>query len=128
MPKSKLTYAQQVAKLQKKADRKMQEWGRDTYSKCEACSKPMVCLHHFFPKSTSAALRYDDRNLIPICAGCHLQHHAGSDPRVHSTIIRKRGWDWHDEIEHIKDTKIMPSLGKPYYLDIIEEYERRSNS
>lgn len=127
MPKSKLTPAQKIAKLQRKADRFMQMWGRDTYSKCEYCSAPMTCLHHFFPKSTSSALRYDDRNLIPICQGCHMKHHNG-DPRIHSKIIRKRGWKWHDEIEYIKDNKIMPYKGKKYYLDIIEDYERRRDS
>lgn len=53
--------------LQKKADKLLQEKGREKYSKCEVCGGKMSCLHHFFPKSTASALRYDWDNLIPIC-------------------------------------------------------------
>lgn len=89
---------------QKKCDKRSQEVGRIMYKKCEVCGKPMSCLHHFYPKSVSARLRYDWDNLIPICQGCHMRHHQAGDPRIHNRIIEKRGKVWLAEI-HSKATE-----------------------
>ena len=83
---------------QKKCDKKLQENGKIRYSKCEVCGKPISCLHHFFPKSVSSRLRYDWDNLIPICQGCHSRHHQANDPRIHGTVIDKRGLQWYHEL------------------------------
>lgn len=81
---------------QRKCDSRLQEKGRELYSKCEVCGKPMSCLHHFYPRRVSARLRYDWDNLIPICNGCHMRHHQAGDPKIHGTVIKKRGQAWYD--------------------------------
>jgi 5-methylcytosine-specific restriction endonuclease McrA len=88
-----MTTQQKKAKLRKKCDKLIQEAGRKTYKKCLVCGKPVSCLHHFYPKSTCSALRYDWSNLIPICNGCHFSHHNGN-PEIHIKVIEKKGNDW----------------------------------
>ena len=103
-----MTTQQKKTRLKNKADRIMQEIGRETYTKCFVCDAPYSCLHHFIPKSRSAYLRYDWENLIPICNKCHCNHHKG-DPMVHAIIQEKKGNGWIDELKlkqrkKIKDT------------------------
>ncbi len=103
--------------LQNQADRLIQEKGRRKYKNCEYCGGEMNCLHHFFPKSVSSALRYDWDNLIPICSGCHMQHHNG-DPRIHAQIILKRGEKWYKNLLRDKEKITKPS--QMYYQAIIK--------
>lgn len=105
--------------LRNKCDRLVQEWGRDKYSRCLVCGKPISCLHHYYPKSVSSVLRYNENNLIPICQGCHLMHHNG-DPRIHARILEIKGIDWHKELTKKKEQIIKINQG--YYKKIIEKY------
>lgn len=98
-----------TAKLRNLADRLYQEKLKGKI--CEICGKPSTCVHHFVPKSVSNRLRYDPKNAIPICQGCHMRHHQAGDPVVHLTIQRKRGKKWLDYItkaryEMVKTDKI----------------------
>jgi len=94
----------------KNADRAFQNWGRAVYKFCLICGKPISCLHHFFPKSMSTALRYEIKNGIPICQGCHFSHHNG-DPRIQETIINKKGKEWREDLEYLKlNLKVEPTL------------------
>jgi len=68
-------------KLQNKADRLFQELGKLMYKQC-FCGKPISCLHHYYPKSTATVLRYEIKNGVPICVGCHLRHHSANDPDI----------------------------------------------
>lgn len=110
--------------LQKKADRAYQEWGRRKYKKCLICPKPLSCLHHYYPKSTSSALRYDEDNGIPICAGHHLRHHCG-DPSVHNSINEIRGKAWLTALKKKKEIYVKPN--KKYYETIIKYYAEKDN-
>ena len=117
-PKKKL----KLSTLRNKADRKMQETGRKVYNKCMVCSGAYSCLHHFFPKSRSSALRYDWENLIPICQGCHFAHHNG-DPRIHIEVIKIKGMDWYEALEWKKNNKtVKPSKG--YYEDVLKNLDK----
>ena len=107
-----------LSKLQKKCDKNLQEKGRKDFTRCEVCGKPMSCLHHFFPKSTSARLRYDWDNLIPICNGCHMQHHQAGNPRIHGTVIKKRGQAWYDTLN--KKSKETIKVNREYYMYILD--------
>ena len=106
-----------ISILQKKCDKKIQEQGRLKYDRCEVCNNPMSCLHHFFPKSISAVLRYDWMNLIFICNGCHMRHHQAGDPRIHATIIRRRGQKWYNQLLKKKEKTIKTNV--KYYEDIL---------
>ena len=66
---------------------------------CLVCGAPTNCMHHYIPKSQSLWLRWDNRNLIPICSHCHCLHHQSGDPRIHQEIIRKKGHKWADMLE-----------------------------
>lgn len=100
--------------LRNKCDKKLQEIGRLLYQKCEVCGKPMSCLHHYHPKSTCSALRYNIKNCIPLCAGCHFSHHNGN-PEIHNTINKIRGEEWIEELRTIKRND--------FVKDTIERYE-----
>jgi 5-methylcytosine-specific restriction endonuclease McrA len=108
-----------IAYYRRKADQAVQEWGRDQYSICLICGKPMSCLHHYFPKSSSSNLRYDRDNLIPICVSCHFKHHNG-DPRVQNTINVVKGKAWLSKLTEKRNIYI--KVNKKYYQDVIERY------
>jgi 5-methylcytosine-specific restriction endonuclease McrA len=82
----------------------------------------MSCLHHFWPKSKSSALRYDWDNLIPICHKCHLAHHTG-DPSIHAEVIKIKGADWYDRLERTKDRTIVKT-NKGWYESKIAALEK----
>lgn len=114
MKKNKLPL---LPSLQKKCDNKLQELGRKEFKKCEVCGKKMNCLHHFFPKSVSARLRYEWDNMIPICTSCHFQHHTSFNPKIHAKILKKKGFEWYDKLENLSKKKIKPN--RVYYNKIL---------
>lgn len=66
-----------VARLKKKCDKALQDYYRALKLKCEACGKVATVMHHHCPVSRSNFLRYDGKNLVPLCQGCHMRHHNG---------------------------------------------------
>jgi len=112
--------------LQLKADKAMQEWGRRTYKKCMVCGGKYNCLHHYVTKGRSAALRYDEKNLIPICQSCHFLHHTSSDPAIHNTINDIKGKAWRDDLQRRRSDYTKTNMD--YYKDIIEKYATKTNS
>jgi len=114
-----MTSQQKRARLRKKADTVIQELGRELFTKCYICGRPISCLHHYVTKGCSSALRYDWNNLIPICAGCHHRHHSANDPRIHNEIDRRKGQEWIDELEWKRNnTTVKPGI--KYYEELIE--------
>jgi len=111
----KLTTQQKKAKLKRKLDKMIQELGRATYTKCMVCNKPMTVLHHYFPKSMAGILRYEWENLIPLCHGCHMQHHNGN-PTIHEKINLIKGEKWRNDLEAKKRQYFNDTLG--YYQDL----------
>jgi len=97
----------------------MQEWGRRTYSECMVCRGELSCLHHYFPKSTSSALRYEKDNLIPLCVSCHFRHHKG-DPRTHDRVRALKGKPWLTRLYKKKEGYVKPTI--KYYKSIIKKY------
>ena len=91
--------------LKRELDKLIQEIYVRKYPYCLVCNDKTDEMHHFIPKSRSLFLRYDERNLIPLCKRCHCAHHFG-DPTIHVVILRKKGCKWYESI--IKDRyKIM---------------------
>ena len=116
-----MTSQQKKARLRKKADKLIQEVGREIFGDkgCYICGGSYSCLHHYHTKGCSSALRYDWNNLIPICAGCHHRHHNANDPRPHDEIRKRKGQDWVDELEWKRNNKkIKPGI--KYYEELIE--------
>ena len=122
-----MTPQQKKSRLQRKADKKYQEIGRILYEAggciIPGCNEPYSCLHHFFPRSTCSALRYNIKNGIPICAKHHLRLHSSDDPTIPTAILKVKGMDWYDELEAIKrNTFVKTSLS--YYQNIIENLDK----
>ncbi len=90
-----------IPKLIKLADKEMQEAGRRVYRECLACGKEMTVLHHWWPKSMSAYLRHNWRNVVPVCNGCHIQHHSGN-PSIHDTIKKQYPENHFEDLEREK--------------------------
>jgi 5-methylcytosine-specific restriction endonuclease McrA len=113
----KISSQQKKARLRKKADKVLQEIGRAIYNKCLVCGKPNNTLHHFYPKSTCASLRYNIKNCIPLCNGCHFSHHNGN-PEIHNRINEIKGKEWLEELRAIKkNVEVKDSIS--YYENII---------
>ena len=108
-----------IATLRRKADRLYQQVGMKDNPPCLICDKPASCLHHYIPKSQSANLRYDKKNGVPICMGCHLKHHLSGDPYIMETILKKRGQAWADDLQARR--RIIRKFNKGYLRGVIEE-------
>lgn len=94
-----VTTQQKKARLKKKLDRMLQQKYTAKNRSCLVCGSPVSCMHHYIRKSQSLYLRYDPRNLIPICSKCHTKLHKAEDPRINQEIIRKKGHQWADDLE-----------------------------
>jgi 5-methylcytosine-specific restriction endonuclease McrA len=114
----KLTSQQKKSRMQKKADRALQELVRRIYTGCMVCGKDTDLGHHYYPKSTCSALRYDLQNIIPLCQGCHFSHHNGN-PEIHNAVNQIKGKEWLDKLEVKKRiASVKPSIA--YYENIIK--------
>lgn len=117
-----------IKTLRNKANRLYQELGRKMYSYC-FCGKPYSCLHHHIPKSRSSALRYEIKNGIPICAGCHLQHHSANDPEISFKYIKymKRlyGDNWEEDLRKQRFANKDLKTNIKWYQDNIEMLEEK---
>ena len=101
-----------------KADRLFQEKIRKLYDSCFVCGEKHICGHHFITKASSANLRYDEKNIVPLCLKCHCLIH--SQPAlITAIIVSKKGNEW---VEYLKKNKLNQKLrtNKAYYLKIIE--------
>ena len=113
-------------RLQLKCDRLLQEIWRKENPKCEVCGKPTQVSHHFITKGSCSALRYDFDNLIPLCNGCHMKIHQGSDSEIIVNIKDKRGDEWFKELQR-KRWKTVVKTDIKYYEDLIIELTNRLN-
>jgi len=109
-----------VSYYSKKADKLLQEIGRQKFDTCIVCGNPMSCLHHYYPKSSAGNLRYNWLNLIPICQGCHFRHHNGY-PEIHNTVNATNGEAWLLTLEEARRVQNPKCNTKRYYEDKIEE-------
>jgi 5-methylcytosine-specific restriction endonuclease McrA len=104
-----------------KADKALQQSLYKINKNCLICGKPTSCHHHFFPKSSSSALRYEEDNMIPVCVGCHLGFHSSRSAEFVGRTIEKKGLDWFNDLQRKKSRIIKPN--KKYYESIIKFYE-----
>jgi hypothetical protein len=108
----------QRKRLKKRLDRLIQTLTKLKYKSCLVCGQPISCGHHYIQKSQSLWLRWDMRNIIPICSKCHTLHHKSGDPRIHQEILRKKGHKWADELEAERRIIFKNTLGN---LKVVEE-------
>ena len=111
--------------LQRKADKLLQIENKRLNKYCEACGGKNEVGHHWIEKSRSANLRYDFRNIIPLCNSCHAKIHnvfgnsvvGGLD--VAQAIIKKRGKKWKERMDI--DGKKIIKVNREYYEGIIKK-------
>jgi 5-methylcytosine-specific restriction endonuclease McrA len=97
----------QKAKVQEEADKILQKLVVKKYPKCECCGEPTICGHHFIEKSKSNILRYNLKNIIPVCQSCHTKFHnkfgfSFGTYNIIAETIKRRGKKWIDYIETTK--------------------------
>jgi len=110
------------AQLRRKADKLF--YLKLLKERCEVCGKKTQQVHHFFPKGQFGHLRYDLNNGISLCNSCHFSHHSKGDPRIHQTIISKRGQKWYTELRD-KSREPPASYQKiSYYRDTINKLNK----
>ena len=111
-------------KLRRKCDRIYQEIGRMMYEKkgCLVCAGEYSCLHHFYPKSTCSALRYNIKNGIPICVKCHCRVHSSDDPTINLQIVEIRGKEWLEGLQSVKRNDYIKTSIK-YYETVLKNLE-----
>jgi 5-methylcytosine-specific restriction endonuclease McrA len=109
-----------LSTLRRKADRLLQDYHRLLGLSCEVCGEKQELMHHFVPQSASANLKFNDRNLIPLCFKCHFAHHQKGDPRIHGLIIAQRGLRWFAQLE--KDRHIVVQRTQRDYQEIVDAY------
>ncbi len=107
-----------LSSLRNKADKLYQEVGMRNNPNCLLCGKPANCLHHFIAKSVSSALRYELKNGIPLCVGCHLRLHNSGDPEYELKIQRIKGKKWYNDLQRLRTIPV--NTNKKYYKEIID--------
>lgn len=108
--------------LQKKCDKLLQEIGRKTYDKCLVCGKPMDCLHHYISKGRSNFLRYNWKNLIPICTSCHCKIETAKAHEITGRITLIKGKKWLEWLENNKNTYVKTDIA--YYKNIYDQLSK----
>ena len=105
-----------TTEIQKECDDLFQEIGKLKCPKSFISNNPTNVIHHFVPKATSSALRYDWDNGIPLTNGEHMRHHRAGDPEIHTKIIMaKGGIKWADDIRQ---------RGRAYHKVNMEMYRK----
>jgi hypothetical protein len=107
-----------IKTLRNKCDKLLQELVRATYDRCLVCGKPVSCGHHYYPKSTSSALRYCWENIIPICQGCHFSLH-NSNPEIQNRINTLKGKKWLADLQKKKSAYVKTDVA--YYKSMYEK-------
>lgn len=110
-----------VSYYRNRADGLFQKYLCNKNKRCECCGQTVSCHHHFFPKSVSSSLRYDEDNMIPVCVGCHLGFHSARASQFIAGTILRRGEEWYKKL--LVKKYILIKTGIKYYKKIIEQYE-----
>lgn len=112
-----------TTKLQKTCDTLLQELNRKMNKKCLICSSPCEVGHHFVRKSNSSFLRYDLRNIIPLCNRCHCSYHLREDESFNIKIRDIKGKEWYESIEKDKNNYHKVNVAMYEGVKIRLEYE-----
>lgn len=107
--------------LRAKADALFQAIVKREHPYCDVCGRPTQLAHHFFSKGSSAELRYDLHNAVPLCSECHSKHHDGT-ARIGFAYIRCNE-PWFRDLARRKS--IIRRRNREYYEGVIKMLEER---
>ena len=85
--------------MKRKLDRLVQQVYVKLHPTCLVCGDRTSEMHHYIKKSQSLWLRWEGKNLIPLCKICHCKLHTAGDPRINQEIIKVKGHKWADNLE-----------------------------
>ena len=91
-----------IKATQKKCDSLLSPLVIKLNPKCLLCGNPTQVAHHHCHKAKSLNLRYDLKNLIPLCGKCHLKLH-WNESFWASKIVQIKGLRWFSYIEKNKE-------------------------
>ena len=112
-----------LQRLKEKLDKLIQQYYVPLNPRCLVCNAPTSEMHHYVQKHQSMNLRWDEKNLIPLCRNCHCRHHLSGDPSIHETIIRIKGFKWVDEVE--KDRYVLYTPKEKELRELIDTYKQK---
>lgn len=115
----------ELGKLQARCDKEMQLLGKILYPKSLLSGLPTQVMHHFFPKSVCARLRYDWENLIPLTNGEHMRLHQSGDPTYEMRIREIKGDKWYSSL--LLKKREMIKVNKQYYEEVLEKLQNRKD-
>lgn len=107
-----------IKKLRKETDKKYQQVCMAGGELCELCGKQAYCCHHIIAKSLSSRLRYELKNAIKVCMGCHNRIHATADPALFKKIEKVIGKKRSDWLEKTRREPVRINLN--YYKENLE--------
>ena len=102
-----------------KADKALQDRTRSIYKYCYLCGASPIVGHHFIRKANSTNLRYDIKNIIPLCNNCHCAIHGSNESLYKAEIGIRKGKAW---LEYLKKNKLNKDLrtNNKFYEEAIE--------
>ena len=108
-----------------KADNALQDYYRKVWGDkpCEGCGSKMELVHHWVLKSHSNRLRYEEKNLIPLCKFCHSKVHGFHGELINAKIIISHGKKWLQKLQQLEREHI--SLSPKKLEEIIEEHKTK---
>jgi len=123
---------QSPPKLWIAASTAMQEYYRSLGRKCMICSRPQTVMHHWQAWGRSTHLRFNEKNLVPLCKECHCKFHAGDiqahyDIRVAMTAYWGASWEVEIMTLSHKEFKLSAPELRDYLNDKIEYYNNLKN-
>lgn len=92
------------------------------FPKCLLCGNPTQVAHHFIKKSVSSFLRYEKKNLIPLCSACHFRLHFNDEGLWNGRIALIKGKRWLDNLEKHKRDYVR--CNKEYYEKIYKKLDK----
>ena len=112
-----------LQKTRKKADTEFQKKCMGKGGLCELCKiKPAYCCHHIIAKSLSNRLRYELKNGLKVCVGCHNKIHSLADPAIFKKIIDIIGKKRYNWLEKIRREKVRTNL--KWYKENLDKLEK----
>lgn len=108
------TIQQRIGKAHRKLDKQIQQ---SVTGNCIICGKKAQVFHHYIYKSQSSFLRYEPKNLIPMCTGCHFTLH-NKDSSLATQIAYRKGKEWEDWIQANRRNFVKKDK---FYLEHLQE-------
>jgi len=119
-------------RLYQKASKAMQDYYRSIGGEClgkgKSCHGRMELMHHHSRWGQSVALRFEQKNLVPLCQPCHMAYHNGNylvKTNYERAMKYQYGHDWEDVLLELdRNAPHRTRLEKIEYLkELINNYK-----